>query len=1211
MNSEYLKIGEALKQLIEPKAFDLQELPEQKLPLFLLVDAEPDLVAFASIDGQPEEDYKRALETFKGLYADFADKWADRDLTLVICTHSSSGSLSSYWNQIELDKYFCRKFVIDLNRDLAAQLGRFPFVPLNPQTVVGLARPLSVQTLLRKKHGLEAWLAESLAVPGQSPESIVEQCLRTPIDVVLKNLPLDSFVGSPVAEQPRVRIKEIGIKNFRAYCNQRFDFSADVIVLYGPNGLGKTSLFDALDFLCTGGISRFDERSGKNKQKQRAALTRLGSTPAEAQVNAILSIHNKELRIERRVSDASTASVDGVSVDRKNTLAKLVNLPKNTKMDLRVENFVRLFRATHLFGQDSASLTCDIHDESMLSEETVARMLAFQDYVEAINKSKKVSGEINGRLEGQDSQQIAIADSLKIKRTELKKLTNVARDLEAPDAVLRKGYELASEIARTGGIEVEVPSEITLPLVHGWRGLLEGELHSIGERLEMVKEAQNQLPRRAEAGQLLDKLPQEFELKTRQLEDALSSLTRYRQQLYELESERNLILEEQKRVSGQADSIRWLLSNSPEYQRLKGDTKKIDDQLEIERPKISQMNSSYETAAAELNLIDGAIRQTQEQIQSDEKVLSEINGLLDVIEGWRQGLERLEELNTERSKENEKADIIQEEINTLTSELQEASIAADAATKLLSNLQRTQSELHTLLDNLAHYVSGETCPLCGTVHESKEDLLRLIDRQRGTQTEAMGTALRAVESTKLRVQSLQQSLDARRQSLTLIVLGIRALEEERDRLKAVVEQYAGSALALGITTTTPELCGKAATTKATVFSERLTQNREQFGRQLILAEEKQALIAAESERRNQAIQEVTGLESQRRAAADSLLLLQTQALDLNLLFENVQDAARELEFIAKDLAKKTGEATINQEESAKIRREVTKLQAQAANHEKEVRVLRSQIDAARKTIPELEQLFARIELESNITADALALTRSQLEQKQLILQGLRDRVIDFEIAMDAAQTQAALAKTQAEIASLQKDQQEAIERVRGLTTLRTYFDKIHEALRDVQQALLDEYVVKYGPLASTIQQRLRPVYGFGGLKLHAQKGGIAVTVERDGEQYRPSDYFSESQLQIVMLSLFLSAVLTQTWSSLGLVLLDDPVTHFDDLNAYALLDVIRGVVETSGSGHQFIVSTCEERLYRLMRQRFSKTTASVAFYEFQSIGESGPVILSR
>jgi hypothetical protein len=36
--------------------------------------------------------------------------------------------------------------------------------------------------------------------------------------------------------------------------------------------------------------------------------------------------------------------------------------------------------------------------------------------------------------------------------------------------------------------------------------------------------------------------------------------------------------------------------------------------------------------------------------------------------------------------------------------------------------------------------------------------------------------------------------------------------------------------------------------------------------------------------------------------------------------------------------------------------------------------------------------------------------------------------------------------------------------------------------------------------------------------------------------------------------LFLTACSGQNWSSFAPVFLDDPVTHFDDLNTYALLD---------------------------------------------------------
>jgi exonuclease SbcC len=136
-------------------------------------------------------------------------------------------------------------------------------------------------------------------------------------------------------------------------------------------------------------------------------------------------------------------------------------------------------------------------------------------------------------------------------------------------------------------------------------------------------------------------------------------------------------------------------------------------------------------------------------------------------------------------------------------------------------------------------------------------------------------------------------------------------------------------------------------------------------------------------------------------------------------------------------------------------------------------------------------------------------------------------------------------------------------------------------------------------LTSLIQRRLRPVYGFGEIELHPQRGGISVQVARKGEKdISPGDYFSESQIQILMLSLFMSASLTQTWSSFAPVLMDDPVTHFDDLNAYSLIELIQGLISESDNKRQFILSTCEDRLFRLMHQKFRKMNEKVIFYYF-------------
>ena len=95
-----------------------------------------------------------------------------------------------------------------------------------------------------------------------------------------------------------------------------------------------------------------------------------------------------------------------------------------------------------------------------------------------------------------------------------------------------------------------------------------------------------------------------------------------------------------------------------------------------------------------------------------------------------------------------------------------------------------------------------------------------------------------------------------------------------------------------------------------------------------------------------------------------------------------------------------------------------------------------------------------------------------------------------------------------------------------------------------------------------------------------------MRVKRQGEELRPTDYFSQSQQQTLLLGLFLTACISQTWSSLSPVFLDDPVTHFDDLNTYAFLDLILGLIESDVGKRQFVISTCDEKLLQQARYKF-------------------------
>ena len=56
-----------------------------------------------------------------------------------------------------------------------------------------------------------------------------------------------------------IEIKRIYLENYKLFTLKELTFSNNLCVFDGPNGYGKTSIFDAIEFLITGSISRIQE----------------------------------------------------------------------------------------------------------------------------------------------------------------------------------------------------------------------------------------------------------------------------------------------------------------------------------------------------------------------------------------------------------------------------------------------------------------------------------------------------------------------------------------------------------------------------------------------------------------------------------------------------------------------------------------------------------------------------------------------------------------------------------------------------------------------------------------------------------------------------------------------------------------------------------------------------------------------------------------
>ncbi|TKI83212.1 recombinase RecF, partial [Bacillus cereus] len=66
----------------------------------------------------------------------------------------------------------------------------------------------------------------------------------------------------------KYRINKLYIKNFKLVKEATVKFeSTDIVVLDGPNGFGKTTIFDTLELVITGNISRIKDDDGRRTYK--------------------------------------------------------------------------------------------------------------------------------------------------------------------------------------------------------------------------------------------------------------------------------------------------------------------------------------------------------------------------------------------------------------------------------------------------------------------------------------------------------------------------------------------------------------------------------------------------------------------------------------------------------------------------------------------------------------------------------------------------------------------------------------------------------------------------------------------------------------------------------------------------------------------------------------------------------------------------------
>ncbi|MEF7658507.1 AAA family ATPase [Bacillus thuringiensis] len=140
---------------------------------------------------------------------------------------------------------------------------------------------------------------------------------------------------------------------------------------------------------------------------------------------------------------------------------------------------------------------------------------------------------------------------------------------------------------------------------------------------------------------------------------------------------------------------------------------------------------------------------------------------------------------------------------------------------------------------------------------------------------------------------------------------------------------------------------------------------------------------------------------------------------------------------------------------------------------------------------------------------------------------------------------------------------------------------------------------------NSIYQRIDPHPDFNNIKFEADlrkdKPELHIYASSGQEKLAPILYFSAAQVNVLSLSIFLAKALIEEQEGLNTIFMDDPIQHLDNLNILSFIDLLRTI--TVNLNKQVIISTHNENFFKLIKRKMDPSFTSSKFIELESFGK--------
>lgn len=1032
-----------------------------------------------------------------------------------------------------------------------------------------------------------------------------------------------------------MKLRDIYIKAFRLFDEEHIEFvnkrfadngCADFVTIYAPNGFGKTSLFDAIEFGMTKNIKRLKFSNFKENVESDKKLSDMGSF-----------IHNKKrpddtVTIKLGMEDHEGGDIE-TKVDKADERSLLISEPSN-----------RYF--------SKVMLAQDWFSEFLSAQKAESRFKIFMDnfhdseglldyHAQLKTASNKLKSEIKGDTEKKKKKANSLKNEVdenileqvdKMRSTLKELLLEVSWKRKIDEADLKKlnfeASRLFEKIEKKTGDNNLVRNNCQIALT-GQDGLVPVDnldeacktLQNCKKKLEKLKTIHSKIIRLKGLTALVEK----FYTEKNMLEEwnkALSFLIEknsvYRDCLKQIDAQDNIIVKHTVEEKLLVQLRGKYATEQTGYEEKLTELKK--ELLKIEK-SIKEFPARYAQYEAELK----ETKEKEQQRSSLEKKLIQNKLSKESIESRFKQLTQLRQAVKERNIEqeidgyNEKTKRIvalTKEIEPLAKQIE----VVDGAIKKQISYKGKVEELLLYSKELIDVQKKGVCPLCGHDYHSTDALLKSIEANK-----AISETLDVLGTQKVKLHA-----NVNEKNLELSVI-YASLDEE-----------IGQALYQANVDLTTELTAIKEKEKELGECElrikelKKRRNEEFKDFSLLTREQIEKSNEEERTRLSKQIEETNGLLKKNIENVKNLV---DNIEGLNV---KIEDAKKIINGIKTREDYLTYEKNLNGASSDESMVSIWK--QKISDNIKQIGELQEKVKEAtseRKTLEEKEQISMTVEAQiTNDLAEADREVNNQQKRYSETIRFIHDKcgvtkvdgqtevmeiVTAFKTAnedykkqkelldkqRDALQEYKSLLKLAGELSEQRTIKKEIEELGKQIVIEKENKEAVDKEIVDLEN-YLDQYVRNFFQvdLINRLYNQIDPHPDYKKIefscdfKYQQPRLNVFMGKRDENDQIVPNLYFSTAQVNILSFCIFMAKALfakNDKGEDLGCIFIDDPIQALDDINILSMIDLLRNVAFSLHK--QVILTTHDQNFFELLQKKIPQDKFNACYLKAVTRGK--------